>query len=350
MRITRFFTLAALLCGSSLSLAQQEPPAGLIPPGLNPGDEFFIIFAGSDTLDGAQTSATYTSYAASVKQNDPDTDAVTGWVTLFGHDDSTLVTLSAFGGNTSQPVYNTNGDLVAPNAAGLFSDSLSSPIGFDESGNAYSGSVWTGFNFTGTPTGIGDDSLGGNDSLNDGCLAGSSTQTDTQWAASVLAGGAGCAGASLPLYVLSPLFAVPAPVVSITPGSVDFGAQDVGTTSGEETVTLSNSGNADLLISSLTVTAPFSIAGGTCGALPITVSIGGSCTLTFTYSPTEAGAASQTLALVSNAPSSPDSFTLSANGLIVPVPALNHYLQVLLALMLLALASLSLRGTLQRGW
>lgn len=216
MRLLERLTLATLVfLYSQFSLAQVAPPEGLIPTGVNPGDEFYIIFAGSDTLNGAQTSATYVNYAASVKQNDPDTDAVTGWTTLFGHDDASLVTLSAFGANTSQPIYNTNGDLVAPNAAAFFSSSQTSAIGFDEGGNSYSGNVWTGFNFTGSNTGIGDDSLGGNDSLTDGCLAGTSTATDQQWAASVLAGGNGCAGANLPLYVLSPLFAVPSSPQSV---------------------------------------------------------------------------------------------------------------------------------------
>lgn len=210
MRLAQRLTLAALALTSQLASAQVAPPEGLIPAGVNPGDEFYIIFVGSGTLDGAQPSATYANYAATVKVNDPDTDAVTGWTTLFGHDDGSLVTLSAFSANTSQPVYNTNGDLVAANAAEFFSNAHSSAIDFDESGNAYNGFVWTGFNADGGSYAVGDDSLGGNDFLNDGCLSGASTSRSEQWAASAVVGGLGCAGSSLPLYVLSPLFAVPA--------------------------------------------------------------------------------------------------------------------------------------------
>ncbi len=188
--------------------AQVDAPAGLVPAGLTPGQTFYIIFAGSDVLNGAQSSATYANYAATVALNGADTALISGWTTLFGHDDSTLVTLSAISA-ADRPIYNTNGDLVANDRANLFSLAQLSPIGFDEQGNAVAGNIWTGFNFNGSSTGIGDDSLGGNDSLNDGCLAGNPGLTDNNWSASVLLGGAGCAGSSLGLYVVSPLLRVP---------------------------------------------------------------------------------------------------------------------------------------------
>ena len=203
----------------STSSRALDAPAALVPAGLNPGDTFFIIFAGSDTLNGAQSSATYINYAATVATNNPDTASIPGWTTLFGHDDSSLVTSAAFGGVTNRPIYNTAGIKVADNSAGLFSNSLLSPIGYDESGVVNANNIWTGFNFTGGSTGIGDDSLGGNDSLTDGCLAGDASVTDHNWAASILSGGNGCAGSNLGLYVLSPLLTVPgATTGSVMPG------------------------------------------------------------------------------------------------------------------------------------
>lgn len=130
-------TSKALLCMSasmSFSAVATTAPSALIPAGLNPGDTFYIIVAGSDVLNGAQTSATYIAYAASVKANDTDTDSVTGWTTLYGHDDSTLVTTSAIT-STSSPIYNTNGDRVASNRAASFFNSQENPIAYDESGN-----------------------------------------------------------------------------------------------------------------------------------------------------------------------------------------------------------------------
>jgi len=342
MQLAKYVTLYALLSYAQHAAA-LDAPAALIPSDLNPGDQFYIVFAGSDVVNGAQTSATYTAYAAAVKANDPDTDAISGWTTLFGHDDSSLVTLSAFGAGTSYPIYNTNGDRVANNTAGLFSDSLNNPIGYDESGTAVNSSIWTGFNFTGSSTGIGDDSLGGNDSLSDGCLAGSSNQVNNQWAASILAGGNGCAGASYGLYVVSPLLSVPAPVVSISPDTIDFGIVGASETSNEYTVTLSNSGTADWEISSIdAAVAPFVASGGTCGSAPLILAVGSSCTLSFTVSPGGSSFVSQTVLINSNAPSSPDAITLKRR-VIVPVPALNLNMLVLLITMLAAVVGLHMR-------
>ncbi|MBN7798872.1 choice-of-anchor D domain-containing protein [Parahaliea mediterranea] len=346
MRLARFLAFVGFLLFSQLSSALDAPP-GLIPPGLNPGDEFYIIFAGSDTLDGAQSAATYAAYAATVKANDPDTNAISGWISLFGHDDTTLVTTSAFGGNTSQPIYNTNGDKVADNRAELFSDALDSAIGYDESGAANANNIWTGFLETGAAVGIGDDSLGGHDFVLDGCLVGNAGQADERWAASIATGGAGCTGANFGLYVLSPLLSVTAPLISIAPGSPNFGSHVIGSTSNEYTVTLSNSstGTADWEISSIdAAVAPFAATGGTCGATPITIAIGDSCTLTYTFNPGAAGPASQNLVIASNALSSPDSLALQGVGLFPePVPTLNQYAQLFLALVIIAVASVTVR-------
>ncbi|MFA7555998.1 MAG: hypothetical protein WCY88_17270 [Spongiibacteraceae bacterium] len=210
MKLKKFFAASTFILGANIASA-LDAPAGLVPAGLVPGDTFYIIFASSNTLNGAQTSATYIAHAANAAALGTDTSTIAGWTTLYGHDDSTLVTTSAFTA-TDRPIYNTNADLVASDRATLFSNSQSNAIGYDESGNVNAANIWTGFNFTGSSTGIGDDSLGGNDALSDGCLAGNAAQTDNKWAASVLAGGNGCAGANLGLYILSPLLTVPTPI------------------------------------------------------------------------------------------------------------------------------------------
>ncbi|RFF31768.1 IPTL-CTERM sorting domain-containing protein [Wenzhouxiangella sediminis] len=343
MRIIKLLSLYSLVLFSQVSHAVEAPP-GLIPPSLNPGDDFYIIFAGSDTVDGAQTSATYAAYAANVKSNDPDTDSVNGWITLFGHDDSTLVTQSAFP-DPQLPIYNTNGDRVADNVAGLFSVAHYNAIGYDESGTAASSFIWTGFNSGGFPTLVGDDSLGGNDAQTDGCLVGSPDEPNILWATSTLAGSSGCTGASYGLYVVSPVLSVPAPVISIAPGTLDFGELALGSTSGEITVTLSNSGNTDWDISTIeAATAPFAATGGSCGPTPITIAVGGACTLTFTFTPDARGETSQMLSIVSNAPSSPSTLTLQGIGLSgLSVPTLNQYAMLLLALMIFGMAGLTMR-------
>ncbi len=103
--------------------------------------------------------------------------------------------------------------------------------------------------------------------------------------------------------------------LAIAPNPQDFGDQEVGTTSAAASVTLTNSGSADLDVSSVSAAAaPFADAGGSCGSAPFTITAGASCTLDYTFSPTATGAASQSISVASNAPSSPDSFSLEGNG------------------------------------
>lgn len=214
-----FFALLVAVFGLHVSGAMAQvavpAPSVLTPPGLSPGDRFYIIFAGSNTLNGAQTSATYQNYAAAVKSNDPRTDLVSGWTTLFAHDDGTVRTLSAFSDDTSAPVYNMNFEKLADDRADFFDFTLDTAIGFDEQGNAIASGMWTGFNANGNSAGVTDDTLGGVDTLNDGCLAGISNAATAGWAASTLSGGGGCTGVNFGLYVVSPLMMVPAAPVAV---------------------------------------------------------------------------------------------------------------------------------------
>ena len=103
--------------------------------------------------------------------------------------------------------------------------------------------------------------------------------------------------------------------LTITPTTLPFGNQAVGTTSGASTVTLANTGSAALDVTALTAaTAPFARAGGTCATtLPITIAAGANCTLTFTFAPSAAVASNQTLTVTANAPGS-GTITLSGTG------------------------------------
>ena len=103
--------------------------------------------------------------------------------------------------------------------------------------------------------------------------------------------------------------------LNISPDPLDFGNQGVGTTSTAASVTLSNPGTADLGVTSVTVaSAPFAVAGGSCGVAPFTVLAGASCTIDYTFAPTVTGAANQVISIASNAPGSPASFDLQGNG------------------------------------
>lgn len=106
------------------------------------------------------------------------------------------------------------------------------------------------------------------------------------------------------------------PDLTITPPATDFGDVLVGTSSAGMDVLLENTGNDDLNISAITAAAaPFALTGTTCADVPFTLTAGTSCTLSYNYSPTVTGPAMQMFAVTSNAPDSPDNFTLQGNGI-----------------------------------
>jgi hypothetical protein len=106
-----------------------------------------------------------------------------------------------------------------------------------------------------------------------------------------------------------------APDLAIDPDPLDLGEVLVGTTSAPASVSLSNPGTATLTIAALgTATAPFAEAGGSCGAPPIELAPGAECTLDYTFSPSAVVAASDSIAVTSDAAAGPTSFGLAGTG------------------------------------
>jgi len=104
------------------------------------------------------------------------------------------------------------------------------------------------------------------------------------------------------------------PIVSLSAGSVDFGSQPTGTTSGARTVTLTNSGDGSLTIQGVAVTGPNNAnfaQSNTCGSA---IAAGGSCTITTTFTPSAAGARSATITITDNAPGTPHTIALAGTG------------------------------------
>lgn len=104
--------------------------------------------------------------------------------------------------------------------------------------------------------------------------------------------------------------------LTITPTAVDFGNQGVGSSSASSSVTLANVGTGSLSVSALTAAAaPFALAGGTCGNVPIALAAGASCTLNYQFTPAATGAASQNLTVTVDAPATGSgSIALSGTG------------------------------------
>jgi len=109
----------------------------------------------------------------------------------------------------------------------------------------------------------------------------------------------------------------PAPAVSLTPGSLTFSSQVVGTTSAAQTVTLKNSGTAALTINTIGLTG--TNAGdfaqtNTCPISPSTLAAGASCTINVTFTPTATSTRSASVSISDNASGSPHSVALSGTG------------------------------------
>ncbi len=108
-----------------------------------------------------------------------------------------------------------------------------------------------------------------------------------------------------------------APAVSLSPTSLNFGSQNVGTSSAAQTVTLTNSGNAALTINGLAVSgtnaADFAET-TTCPLTPSTLAAHGSCTIRVTFTPSASGTRSGTVSITDSASDSPQSLSLTGVG------------------------------------
>jgi Abnormal spindle-like microcephaly-assoc'd, ASPM-SPD-2-Hydin/Protein of unknown function (DUF1573) len=100
--------------------------------------------------------------------------------------------------------------------------------------------------------------------------------------------------------------------LSVNPGSVSFGNVTANTTA-SRSVTVTNSGNSSVAISSITLTgAKFLLSGGSA----VTLTPSQSITLSVQFTPTATGAASGSISIVSNATGSPASIPVSGTGVI----------------------------------
>jgi centrosomal CEP192-like protein len=116
--------------------------------------------------------------------------------------------------------------------------------------------------------------------------------------------------------ILVPLGSM-APAVSLSAMAVGFGNQRVGTTSAAQTVTLTNSGNATLTISSIAITGANSgdfSQTNTCPVSPSTLVSGANCLISLTFQPTGTGNRAASVTITDNASGSPHSVTLTGTG------------------------------------
>jgi hypothetical protein len=118
--------------------------------------------------------------------------------------------------------------------------------------------------------------------------------------------------------------AVPQATIAVSATSVNFGSVATGTQSPAQTVNVTNSGQAPLTLSAITLggtnTSTFTV-GGTCSTTTA-VAAGASCTLTVQAAPATTGALAANIALASNASNGATAIGLSVTGA-APAPALS---------------------------
>ncbi|HET8905604.1 MAG TPA: choice-of-anchor D domain-containing protein, partial [Ktedonobacterales bacterium] len=118
----------------------------------------------------------------------------------------------------------------------------------------------------------------------------------------------------------------PAPAVTLSPTSLTFGGQTINTTSGAQVITLTNSGNAALSITSIGLTgtnaADFAQT-NTCPTGATTLAAGASCTIAVTFTPSATGTRTASVTIADNANGSPQTANLSGSGTTASAPAVS---------------------------
>lgn len=100
------------------------------------------------------------------------------------------------------------------------------------------------------------------------------------------------------------------PAVMLSPSSLTFSSEAIGSASSSQVVTLANTGGGQLTISNISVSTGFGEA-PTCGS---TLAGGASCTISVQFVPDTTGPISGTLMIADNAANSPQTVALSGTG------------------------------------
>ncbi len=126
-----------------------------------------------------------------------------------------------------------------------------------------------------------------------------------------------------------PLISAAAPpqtAISLSPATISFPAQPVGTLSGIATVTVTNTGNATLIVTNINLTGDFLESDSCAGA---SVAVSGSCTISIQFDPAAAGTRTGVLTVNGNVAGGQVTVPLSGIGTapsaIVLTPAALHF-------------------------
>lgn len=139
-----FFFFATLVIPPLTTLAAPTT----VPAGLNPGEQYRLVFATSTTTTATSSDINYyNNFVTSVADSVPQLGALgTTWTAI-----ASTATVAAKDNTSTNPatsngypIYNLGGFLIASNNAALWSGSLASPIFYGETGEVNVVVVFTG--------------------------------------------------------------------------------------------------------------------------------------------------------------------------------------------------------------
>jgi Cep192 domain 4/Abnormal spindle-like microcephaly-assoc'd, ASPM-SPD-2-Hydin len=116
---------------------------------------------------------------------------------------------------------------------------------------------------------------------------------------------------------------LPGPQVTLSPATVGFGSQTTQTSSGAQTVTLSNTGTSALTISGVEIRGPDAGQFSQTNNCPAIMAAGSSCTASITFMPSATGARTASLSVSDDASGAPHSVALSGTGVAPAAAAMS---------------------------
>jgi hypothetical protein len=108
------------------------------------------------------------------------------------------------------------------------------------------------------------------------------------------------------------------PAAVVSPTTLTFGSQQIGTTSAAQVVSVRNGGGGRLTVSSVSITGSHFRQSGNCVGASLTV--GQTCAINVVFAPTAAGSLAATLSIAHGAAGSPSRVALTGAGTTLPVP------------------------------
>jgi FG-GAP-like repeat/Abnormal spindle-like microcephaly-assoc'd, ASPM-SPD-2-Hydin len=120
-------------------------------------------------------------------------------------------------------------------------------------------------------------------------------------------------GLGSPLTISLSGTGVTAVTATLTPPTLKYATQLVGTSSATQTATLTNTGNQDVAVSNIAISGAFTQTNN----CPSTLGIAGTCQIKVTFSPAAKGNATGTLTVTDNATTSPQTVALSGAGTVM---------------------------------